>query len=74
MNLKKNIIKKKIEELYLQGWLGLLTVKEYNNLLYRVRFLSEKDTNIWYNALFNYEEFVKVREFYAQKVREFYNH
>ena len=53
MKLKKNIIKKKIEELYLEGWLGLLLVKEYNNLLYRVRFLSEKDTNIWYNALFN---------------------
>ena len=52
MKIKKNIIKKKIEELYLQGWLGLLTTKEYNNLLYRVRFLSEKDTNTWYNALF----------------------
>ena len=64
MKLKKNIIKKKIEELYLQGWLGLLLVKEYNNLLYRVRFLSEKDTNIWYNALFNQVEIVKVREFY----------
>ena len=58
MRLKKNIIKKKIEELYLQGWLGLLTAKEYSNLLYRVRFLSEKDTNTWYNAL------VKAREFY----------
>ena len=64
MNLKKNIIKKKIEELYLQGWLGLLTTKEYSNLLYRVRFLSEKDTNTWYNALFYQVEFVKVREFY----------
>ena len=58
MNLKKNIIKKKIEELYLQGWLGLMTVKEYDNFLYRVRFLSEKDTNIWYNALFNEVEFI----------------
>ena len=64
MNLKKNIIKKKIEELYLQGWLGLLTTEEYSNLLYRVRFLSEKDTNTWYNALFNQVEFVKAREFY----------
>lgn len=63
MKLKKAIIKKKIEELYLQGWLGLLLVKEYNNLLYRVRFLSEKDTNLWYNALFE-----------SDKVREFYNH
>lgn len=61
MKLKKNIIKKKIEELYLQGWLGLLTTKEYNNLLYRVRFLSKKDTDVWYNALFNN---VTVREFY----------
>ena len=61
MKLKKNIIKKKIEELYLEGWLGFMLVKEYNNLLYRIRFLSEKDTNIWYNALFNN---VKVREFY----------
>ena len=52
MRLKKNIIKKKVEELYLQGWLGFLTKKEYSNLLYRVRFLSEKDTNTWYNALF----------------------
>ena len=60
MKLKKNIIKKKIEELYLEGWLGL---RGYNNLLYRVRFLSEKDTNIWYNALFYQVEFV-----------EFYNH
>ena len=61
MRLKKNIIKKEIEKLYLQGW---LTAKEYRNLLNRVRFLSEKDTNTWYNALFNYEEFVKEREFY----------
>ena len=60
MNLKKNIIKKKIEELYLQGWLGLLTTKEYSNLLYRIRFLSEKDTNTWYNALFNQIEFGRV--------------
>ena len=58
MKLKKNIIKKKIEELYLQGWLGLMTVKEYDNFLYRVRFLSEKDTYIWYNALFNEVEFI----------------
>ena len=58
MKLKKNIIKKKIEELYLQGWLGLLTAKEYSNLLYRVRFLSKRDTDIWYNALFYQVEFV----------------
>lgn len=64
MRLKKNIIRRKIGELYLQGWLGLLTVKEYNNLLYRVRFLSKKDTDIWFNALVNNIEFVKVREFY----------
>ena len=35
-----------------------MTVKEYDNFLYRVRFLSEKDTNIWYNALFNEVEFI----------------
>ena len=64
MRLKKNIIKKKIEELYLQGWLGLLLVREYNNLLYRVRFLSKRDTDIWFNALVNNVEFVRVREFY----------
>ena len=64
MKLKKNIIRRKIGELYLQGWLGLLTVKEYNNLWYRVRFLSKKDTDIWFNALVNNVEFVKVREFY----------
>ena len=64
MKLKKNIIKKEIEELYLRGWLGFMLVKEYNNLLYRIRFLSEKDTNIWYNALVYNVEFVKVREFY----------
>ena len=63
MKLKKNIIKKKIEELYLQGWLGLLTAKEYSNLLYRVRFLSEKDTDTWYNALFNNVEFTKVNNY-----------
>ena len=54
MKLKKNIIRRKIEELYLQGWLGALT---YNNLWYRVRFLSEKDTNIWFNALLTVEDF-----------------
>ena len=64
MRLKKSIIRRKIGELYLQGWLGLLTVKEYNNLWYRVRFLSKKDTDIWFNALVNNIEFVKVREFY----------
>ena len=64
MKLKKNIIKKEIEELYLRGWLGFMLVKEYNSLLYRIRFLSEKDTNIWYNALVYNVEFVKVREFY----------
>jgi hypothetical protein len=58
MRLKKRIIKKKIEELCLQGWLGLMTAKEYSNLLYRVCFLSEKDTNTWYNAL------VEVQKFY----------
>ena len=52
MKIKKNIIRGKIGELYLQGWLGLLTTKEYSNLLYRIRFLSEKNTNTWYNALF----------------------
>ena len=57
MKLKKNIIKKKVEELYLQGWLGFLTKKEYSNLLYRVRFLSEKDTNTWFNALLTAEDF-----------------
>ena len=54
MKLKKNIIRGKIGELYLQGW---LTAKEYDNLWYRVRFLSEKDTNIWFNALLTVEDF-----------------
>ena len=58
MKIKKNIIRGKIGELYLQGWLGVLTQKEYKNLWYRVRFLSEKDTDIWYNALFNEVEFI----------------
>ena len=61
MRLKKNIIKKKVEELYLQGWLGLLTTKEYNNLLYRVRFLSKRNIDVWFNALVNN---VKSKEFY----------
>ena len=59
MKIKKNIIKKKIEELYLQGWLGFMTAKEYSNLLYRVRFLSEKDTNTWYNSLVCNVKFVQ---------------
>lgn len=58
MKLEKNLIKKKIEELYLQGWLGLMTTKEYNNLLYRVRFLSKRDTYVWFRALFNSGRFL----------------
>ena len=61
MRLKKTIIRVAIHELFMEDLLHWIETKK---LINQVKFLSEKDTNTWYNALVYNVEFVKVREFY----------
>ena len=58
---KKTSIKLELHDLLMEGFLEYEDFHKYWNI---VRFLSQRDTNVWYNALVNKVEFVKVREFY----------
>ena len=48
MYMKKTIIRITIHELFMED---LLNWTETKKLINQVKFLSEKDTNLWYNAL-----------------------
>ena len=57
--MKKTVIRTAIHELFMED---LLHWTETKKLINQVKFLSEKDTNLWYNALVP-----------SPLVRDFYN-
>ena len=57
----KTAIKFELYNLFVEGFLVYEDFNKYWNI---VRFLSQRDTNVWYNALVNKVEFVRVRGFY----------
>lgn len=48
MKMKKTIIKKRLFDMYLDD---LLKYEDLNRYWNSVKFLSERSTDIWYNAL-----------------------
>ena len=58
--IKKTAIKLELHDLFVEGFLKYENFKKHWNT---VKFLSKKDTDIWFNELMAYAQ-PEVREFY----------
>ena len=58
--MKKILIKAELNDLFTKG---LLSYENFNKYWNTVKFLSKKDTDIWFNELMAYAQ-PEVREFY----------